>query len=119
MFQVKENEKKILKIIMKPKLKKLKKRQRLGNAKSSSDISTVSNNTPCGQSRHVNVNECKNYKPIFNGFLNNQFGGKFERFIRKACLKSVIDQRIKIVLMIKSRNIVNSLKALSFVLGYF
>lgn len=60
MFQVKENEKKILKIIMKSKLKKLKKRQRLNNEKSSSDISTVSNSTSCGQSRHVNANKCKN-----------------------------------------------------------
>lgn len=60
MFQIKENEKKILKIIMKPKLKKLKKRQRLNNEKSSSDISTVSNSTSCGQLRHVNANKCKN-----------------------------------------------------------
>ncbi|EIE77957.1 hypothetical protein RO3G_02661 [Rhizopus delemar RA 99-880] len=48
---------------MKSKLKKLKKRQRLNNEKSSSDISTVSNSTSCGQSRHVNANKYEYFTP--------------------------------------------------------
>lgn len=91
----------------------------MDNEKPSSDVLSVSSSTSCGKLRHVNAKECKSYKPALNGFLNNQFGGQFERFTRKVYLKSVIDQRIKMVLMMKSQNIVNSLKMLSFVLRYF
>lgn len=61
------------------------KHQRLGTQKHSGNISPASNGMSCDQLGHVNAKSkgCQNHQPTLDEFLNNQFGGQFERFTRK------------------------------------
>lgn len=107
MLQGKENEKMMLKMTETKTEKPKGKRQRLGTQKHGGNISPASNGMSCGQLGHVNAKskECQNHRPTLDEFLNNQFGGQFERFTRKGqfkfvmklvCHNSFVDKIIKL-----------------------